>query len=110
IRVQANTERSPEAIVVDRPTKVTTQVLRAFRDLLDDSSISFAEVQLPKNEVKFELSGTSVRGVARDKSSVFSLVQTETELFWLGASLVFRKELGQYKLKSVSLIIFKGDV
>jgi hypothetical protein len=109
-RLQPHSAGVPEAIVVDRPTTVTTQVLRAFRDLLKDPSIGFAEVQLADNEVKFELSGTTVRGTARDKYAVFLLLQTGSELFWLGSSLVFKKELGRYSLKSVSLVIFKGEV
>jgi hypothetical protein len=109
-RAQSRSPSVPNSIVVDRPTQVTTQVLRAFRDLLKDSSISFAEVPLANNQVKFELSGSPVRGIARETYAVFSLLQTKTDLFWLGSSLVFEEKLGRYNLKSVSLIIFKGDV
>lgn len=99
----------PSAIVVEQPTQVTTRVLRALREALGDKSISFEEVRLVRDEVKFELSGSPIRAIARDSYAVFPLLRLEVELFWLGAALVFERRLGTYRLKSISLVIFKGE-
>jgi hypothetical protein len=77
--------------------------------MLGDNSIQFDEIVLANDEVKFELSGTSIKGTAREKYSVFLLDQVKAELLWLGGALIFKRELGVYWLKSVSLLIFKGD-
>jgi hypothetical protein len=77
--------------------------------VLGDNSIQFDEVALPKNEIKFELSGSPIKGTAREKYSVFLLTQVGAELLWIGGALIFKREVGIYRLKSVSLLIFKGD-
>jgi hypothetical protein len=97
------------AIVVEEPNKVTTPLLRVIRESLGDNNIGFDEVILAKGDVKFQLSGTAVKAMARDRYSVFPLLQREADLFWLGGSLIFARELANYRLKSVSLIVFKGD-
>ena len=99
----------PPAIVVERPNQVTTRVLKALREALGDNTIAFEEVSLARGEVRFELSGTAIKATARDRYSVFPLLQLEAELFWLGAALIFVRELGNYRLKSIGLIVFKGD-
>lgn len=99
----------PSAIVVEQPNQVITRVRRAFREALRNNSVAFEEVRLARGEVKFELSGTAIKATARDRYSVFPLLQREAELFWLGAALIFVRELGNYRLKSISLIIFKGE-
>lgn len=96
-------------ITVEDPAEVIKHVLKVIRDLLQNRSVQFEPVELAKNEVKFVLSGTSTKGTARDKYSVFSLLQVGEELFWLGSYLQFKRELGRYTLLSIGLIIFKGD-
>src|SRR5215216_2447048 len=99
----------PAAIIVEDPAAVTTPVLKVLREILRDRSVQFEGIELAKNEVKFVLSGTYTKGTARDKYSVFPLLQMGEELFWLGSYLVFKRELGVYKLLSVGLIVFKGE-
>lgn len=99
----------PSAIVVEHPNRVTNPLLRAFREALGNNSIAFEEVSLARGEVKFELSGSSIRAVARDNYAVFPLLQLQVALFWLGGALIFERKLGNYRLKSISLVIFKGD-
>ena len=99
----------PAAIVEENPARVTTRVLRVLRELLGNPSIQFEETTLANNEVKYSLSGTYTRGTARDRYTVFPLLQEGEELFWLGSYLIFRRELGLFRLLSVSLIIFKGE-
>jgi len=108
-RILPSSQSPPAAIIVERPTSVTTPVLRVIRELLRDNSIQFEETELANNEVKFALSGTSIKGTARDKYSVFLLLQIGEELFWLGSYLIFKRELGVYRLLGISLIIFKGE-
>jgi hypothetical protein len=100
---------SPEAIVVDRPSKVTTPVLRVLKEILGNNSIKFDEIVLANDEIKFELSGSASKGTAREKYSVFLLDQVGTELLWLGGALIFKRELLVYRLKSISILIFKGE-
>lgn len=97
------------AIVVEDPDEIITRVLKAFRYALGDKTIGFEKVTLARDEVRFQLSGSPIRATARDRYSVFSLLRLQAELFWLGAALVFKSKLGDYELKSISLVIFKGD-
>ena len=99
----------PSAIVVEQPNQVTSPVLRAIREALGYNEIGFEPVGLARGEIKFELSGTPIRAMARESYAVFPLLQLEAELFWLGAALVFDGELGNYRLKSISLLVFKGE-
>jgi len=99
----------PQAIIVDNPSEVTVPCLKVLRKLLSDNSIAFQETPLANSEVKFGLTGSSIQAIARDKYSVFLLLSVSAELFWLGTTLVFKRELGRYRLLSISLVIFKGD-
>lgn len=108
-KLKAGPPAHPYAIIVDDPSEVTLPCLKVLRALLRDNSVAFQETPLANNEVKFGLTGSSVQAIARDKYSVFLLLSVRAELFWLGTTLIFRRELGRYRLLSVSLVIFKGD-
>jgi hypothetical protein len=97
------------AIVVENPNQVMNRILRAIRDALGNDRIGFEMINRARDEVKFELSGTPIRAMARESYAVFPLLQLEAELFWLGAALIFKRELGNYRLKSISVLVFKGE-
>jgi hypothetical protein len=108
-RLLPASQSPPAAITVENPAEVTMRVLKVIREVLRDKSVQFEGIELANNEVKFALSGTSTKGTARDKYSVFLLLQMGDELFWLGSYLIFKRALGRYELLSVGLIIFKGE-
>lgn len=107
-KLKANPSTPPHAIIVDSPSEVTGPCLKVLRTLLKNPSIAFHETPQANNEVKCGLTGSPVQAIARDKYSVFLLLSA-AELFWLGTTLVFKRELGRYHLMSASLVIFKGD-
>jgi hypothetical protein len=108
-RTRARAAPAASAIIVEDTKQVTMPLLRALREALTNSTIGFEQTNLAKDLVKFDLSGTPIRAFARESYSVFPLLQREAELFWMGAVLIFKRELGTYRLNSISLVVFKGD-
>lgn len=99
----------PGPIMVERTAQVKGPCQRLLRETLGTKAIDFEEIILANDEVKLALSGSAIKGTAREKYSVFPLLSVAAELFWLGASIVLKRQTGSYRIKSVSLVVFKGD-
>src|SRR5437762_1251058 len=112
--VKSKGDEAVNAIEVQTTELVTKACVQALREVIDNSNLGFDKEEFQhQRKVKCRLTGGGARMAIMDKEvySVLSVLESHSQLYWLGASLEFQfiSEKGLYRLMSASLLLFRGE-
>lgn len=102
---------TPTILKVLDTKEITDACCKALGGVVGDKHIGFNEQRLARNTVVYSMTGSETStALARETYLVIPLLRKTYASYWLGASLEFKFEEGYFKLMSVSLIVFRGEV